>query len=110
MDQDPYIYLTIIFCVVEASPPLSVTTDINKDYITFSITKGGCVKYFISIDGKKYNVTALKDKEMTRYTVNNLDPSTTYKVTVSVVSKGAETSQRQISFKTSKNGSLPHMF
>jgi hypothetical protein len=37
------------------------------------------VKYFIiSIDGKKYNVTALKDKEMTRYTVNNLDPSTTY--------------------------------
>jgi 3,4-dihydroxy-2-butanone 4-phosphate synthase len=104
--------LTIIFCVVEASPPLSVTTDINKDSITFSITKGGgCVKYFIiSIDGKKYNVTALKDKEMTRYTVNNLDPSTTYTVTVSVVSKGAETSQRQIFFKTSKNGSLPHMF
>jgi hypothetical protein len=47
---------------------------------------------------------------MTRYTVNNLDPSTTYTVTVSVVSKGAETSQRQIFFKTSKNGSLPHMF
>jgi hypothetical protein len=61
MDQDPYIYLTIIFCVVEASPPLSVTTDINKDSITFSITKGGgCVKYFIiSIDGKKYNVALI---------------------------------------------------